>query len=244
MIPLKFSYKDIISIGCRIHGTFNQKARTHVAGSGCPACAQEVREQTIYKRNRHSKDQFILKAQATHGNKYDYTKSVYIGQMKQLTITCPIHGDFQQIANNHIHGNGCSQCSDSRGEREICNILNKLGIEFIQQKTFPDCKNFNRKKPKVLPFDFYLPNHNILIEFDGKHHFEPVRFNGVSHQQATILHNQTIENDHIKNDFAKNNNIPLIRVPHFNQQDLIETLCDIIRNTSNSTSKIKNSNRI
>lgn len=221
--PEQFSYKDWVPIICPKHGRFEQKARTHVAGSGCPKCAHEIRERKQYSRNRHSKEQFIERSRKTHGTKYDYSKTIYRGQMKLVTITCPIHGEFEQIANNHIHGNGCSRCSDSRGERTIRLLLEEMCIEYQQQKTFPDCKNFNRTKPNVLPFDFYLPRHNILIEFDGKHHFEPVTFNGISADEAERLHKETVQNDAIKSAYAVDRGYVLVRIP-YTEPDIRRTL--------------------
>jgi len=115
-LPLSFTYKDWIDIGCSKHGIFKQKARTHVTGSGCPQCAREQREQVQYSKNRHTKDQFIEKARKRHGDFYDCSNTEYLGQMKRVTIVCPLHGSFEMTANNHVHGTGCSKCKRSRGE--------------------------------------------------------------------------------------------------------------------------------
>ena len=47
----------------------------------------------------------------THNNKYSYDKSVFINTKTKITITCPIHGDFEQTVGNHLNGKGCLQCS-------------------------------------------------------------------------------------------------------------------------------------
>lgn len=55
-------------------------------------------------------EEFIEKAKEVHGDKYDYSKSIYNGYHRLLTITCPKHGDFQQLPSNHIAGMGCKLC--------------------------------------------------------------------------------------------------------------------------------------
>lgn len=54
--------------------------------------------------------EFVTKAKFVHGDKYDYSKSVYIGSKSKLKIICPIHGEFEQLPFAHIQGQGCPQC--------------------------------------------------------------------------------------------------------------------------------------
>lgn len=70
---------------------------------GCPKCA-------IRKRTKNL-DKFIEDAQKVHGNKYDYSKVNYVNSNTKVTITCPIHGDFEQLPLNHLKGQGCPKCS-------------------------------------------------------------------------------------------------------------------------------------
>lgn len=56
------------------------------------------------------KQKFILKAQGTHGNKYDYSKVNYVNSSTKVTITCSIHGDFEQRPASHVYGIGCKLC--------------------------------------------------------------------------------------------------------------------------------------
>lgn len=55
---------------------------------------------------------WINKAVEKHGNKYDYSKTVYAGGHKRLTITCRQCGDFEQKGTDHLQGRGCPKCSD------------------------------------------------------------------------------------------------------------------------------------
>lgn len=65
--------------------------------------------------NRNTKplttEEFIIRAIKKHGNKYDYSKSIYINSLSKIIITCKLHGDFEQKAANHLTGNGCPYCA-------------------------------------------------------------------------------------------------------------------------------------
>jgi len=105
----------------------------------------------------------------------------------------------------HLKGQGCPICKESKGEKKVREFLIKHNIIFIPQHTFFECKNTN-----VLPFDFYLPDYNTCIEYDGIQHFKPVnRFGG---EKGFLL---TKQNDLIKNKFCLVNKINLIRIPYF-----------------------------
>ena len=76
------------------------------------------------------------------------------------------------------HKTSCGLCSHkhSKGEEKIISILSELNIDFEVEKTFNDC--INPKTQRKLPFDFYLPNYNTCIEYDGEQHFEPKQYFG------------------------------------------------------------------
>ena len=60
--------------------------------------------------------EFIEKAKFVHGDKYDYSKSVYENTMKKIMIICPIHGEFMQTPNSHLQGQGCPECKKDNWE--------------------------------------------------------------------------------------------------------------------------------
>ena len=92
------SQKDII-ITCKEHGDFIQTPESHLR-YGCTFCSGK----------RLTTDAFIIKAKKIHGDKYDYSKSVYKSYEEKIIITCPIHGDFLKKTNHHLSGDGCSKC--------------------------------------------------------------------------------------------------------------------------------------
>lgn len=101
------SQKRVI-ITCKLHGDFEQIADRHLRSKhGCPKCAKL----SVIKQNTKSTPQFISKANRKHGNKYDYSKSVYMRSDETVTITCPEHGDFERTPASHLFGYGCNACA-------------------------------------------------------------------------------------------------------------------------------------
>ena len=100
---------------------------------------------------------------------------------------------------------GCPKCVNiSKGEKQIAEILDNLDIKYKQQYKFEKCKNIT-----YLPFDFYIPNLNFLIEFDSIQHFKPIELFG-GHEGFKKCQN----NDKIKNKFCAQNNIHLLRIKY------------------------------
>jgi hypothetical protein len=94
--------RSIVTIICPDHGPFDQEARNHVRGTGCPYCGGTKPLTT---------KTFIEKAKAIHGDRYDYTQVEYVNNRSTVTIICPDHGLFQQTGDKHLSGNGCPVCS-------------------------------------------------------------------------------------------------------------------------------------
>lgn len=94
-----------IRITCPIHGDFMQQASSHIHGHGCPKCKYETKS-----KGKVKKEEFVRRALAIHGDKYDYSKTVIDGMINKVWITCPIHGPFFQQAISHLSGCGCPKC--------------------------------------------------------------------------------------------------------------------------------------
>lgn len=95
----------------------------------------------------------------------------------------------------------------SSGEYLIGQILQKINISYQTQKVFQGC--FNPEYTNYLRFDFYLPDYNCCIEYDGEQHFRPVEHFG---GKEKFQRQQQLDN--IKNQYCKDNNIKLIRIPY------------------------------
>ena len=108
--------KSKVCIICPEHGEFWQIPNSHLMGKGCPDCAAEVcRNARIL-----STEEFIERANKTHGGKYDYSKTVYERSNKKITIICPIHGEFKETPAHHLAGHGCPECAkETRAMKRI-----------------------------------------------------------------------------------------------------------------------------
>lgn len=98
-----------IEILCHAHGYFFQNPNSHLAGRGCAICAESKKGHT----QRLTIEDFIKRARAVHGDKYDYSVAIYINTMTKLEIKCIIdnHGSFFQCPNSHIsQKSGCPKC--------------------------------------------------------------------------------------------------------------------------------------
>jgi len=159
----------------------------------------------IYEEQIWNTNNFIKKAKITHGNLYDYSKSSCSKFNDKVIIICDKHGEFIQRANCHVvNGYGCPICKQSKGEKEIRNFLINNNINFIPQHTFKNCKNIN-----ILPFDFYLPDYNTCIEYNGVQHYEIVNYFGGEKEFK-----KRISRDKIKKEYCYNNNIPLLIIKY------------------------------
>lgn len=93
-------------ITCPIHGDYQQYPYSHLEGSGCRRCDVDTRA----TNNTLTHDEFISRVTALHHGKYAYPDQYQHSQQK-LTIVCPVHGEFTQLANSHMLGRGCKQCA-------------------------------------------------------------------------------------------------------------------------------------
>ena len=199
-----------ITIICPEHGEFSQVYHAHLSGSGCPKCALIKKG----KSKNSTTEEFVTKANKVFNGFYDYSLVNYKKAKIPVIIICPEHGEFMQTPNSHTNGKGCPICKESKGEIQIRKILNNLNIKFKPQHKFADCTN-----KKELPFDFYLPEHNTCIEYQGEQHYKPVK-----HFGGAIKFLKTKTNDSIKLKYCLNNDIKLIIVND------IDKIYDIIKN--------------
>ena len=105
---------------------------------------------------------------------------------------------------NKQYSCGCS--ISSHGERKIEEILNKYNIPFIKEKRFSDLTF--KDTGYLARFDFFV-NNSYIIEFDGRQHF----IQGEGYFDNKDRFERTQEHDKIKNEYCKQHNIPLIRIP-------------------------------
>ena len=142
------------------HGEFKMTPAHLLEGHGCPECAKRTR--SIKRANTF--EEFVQEAKTIHGDKYIYNDNNYINNKTELTITCPIHGEFSQRPDGHLRGRGCPHCGHiiSKAEEEIYSMLVSLvgENEIVRHDT---------NILDGLEIDIYLPNYKFGIEYNGLH---------------------------------------------------------------------------
>jgi very-short-patch-repair endonuclease len=105
-----------VTIICRKHGEFQQRASNHLRGRGCVLC----KKSKIYDTNK-----FIEMSNYIHNNVYEYKKTYYKGSHTYVIITCKKHGDFRQTPTNHLSGKGCSKCATESNRLIINDFIDR-----------------------------------------------------------------------------------------------------------------------
>ena len=201
-----------IRYACPLHGEHSMRISNFIFEKGCPDCVGLNNSE----RFRLSTDEVEKRIKECGGNLLN--KEDYINRFeKNLLIECFECGKpfLTSLSCYEEHGGQvCPDCSgaESMGERKIRHYLENNDINFVPQKWFTDCKD-----QRPLPFDFYLVDYNILIEFDGRQHFGETNY-------FTYSFEKTKHHDEIKNNYCKTHGIYLIRIPYWNINKIEEIL--------------------
>lgn len=199
------------------HYTYCVYIQKFTSGRRCPRCAKILR--ALHRKYSNKEvDKIML---SVLGKDY-HRVSNYVDSETKMKIyhsKCKnnIYLSLRQIVDRHT---GCYICSgNSRGESLIAEILTRLNIPYEYQKCFSDCKDKN-----LLPFDFYLPTYNLIIEYDGIQH----------HDKTSLYYSDTeVKHDRIKNKYCQDKGIKLYRMSYkYNTYDSISVLINKLLNSS------------
>jgi hypothetical protein len=213
--------KDEVIIGCNTcKSIFSQKPTTHLSGKGCPNCWKN--------RNRQEKPQTRIsikevdkKCNLIFNNTLDFTNSQCVTSNDKMKVFCKkCNSEFEQYKGHLMRGVGCQKCSkeekESKSEKLITKILLENHVVFNKEHCFEDCVY-----KKKLRFDFYIPELNMCIEYQGQQHYKPIKIFGG--QDAFTLQ---LKKDNIKREYCKNNNIQLLEIMYSdNIEEKIKTEC-------------------
>lgn len=148
-----------------------------------------------------------------------------IPRLKALGYEFTGRGEDVEILAKHLTDHSgvivnatCDYCGktykSSVGEALVEDVLNQMCIPYKREYKFDDCVD---KRP--LLFDFYLHTLNKIIEFDGPQHFKEV---GMLNHEVTVYH------DKIKNEFCERNNIPILRIPYWERDNINVLINDFL----------------
>jgi len=211
---------DVIGVICKEHGLFEQRYDVHVKQAcGCPKCVNYPNKIT---RNARAAD-FIRKSNAKFGDRYDYSKvmDMYVNNDTHVLIRCREHDyEFSVSPDTHLRGSsGCPMCSNSEGEVVVRKWLDDHKVKYIVQyhveHNNPECKRL------YLTIDFYLPKHNVFIEYNGEQHYKEVThfFSG----RGWSIEDQQIRDQTLR-DICKGRGIRLLEIPYWEFKRIGEIL--------------------
>lgn len=226
LITNKNEFTDVkmqIRYICPIHGEMSSSMDNMIRkGCGCSKCRDafigltnildvDYVEEYI---NNINNNVWINKSE--YKNSTTHNIDILCGKCKNKIFTTSFN-NYKRAGVNQ-----CFSCSNkaSRGEELIASILNKYNIDFIPEYRFDDCRD-----KRSLPFDFYIPLYNLIIEFDGQHHYE--NHENWSNFEITKKH------DEIKNDYCYKKNINLLRIPYWDGNNLEEIILNKINELKN-----------
>ena len=132
----------------------------------------------------------------------------------------------------------CGCIGKSKGEGKIEQLLKDNNIVFEKQKHFDNCRFPDTNYHAY--FDFYIPDYNLLIEYDGNQHF--YYFDSQNTWNNKDNFQKVLEHDNYKNDWCINNNITLIRIPYTHYKEL--SINDLLPSTSNFIFKKENNTNL
>lgn len=209
--------KTYIKYRCPKHGVHEMRIANFLSGKKCPECASDI-AQIKYSRSQKDIIDRISECGGIVINPEDYIN----GCERNLKIICPECKNVfitSYILFTQHGGQVCPDCStsaESIGEKKVRFYLEKNNIKFKQNYWFDDCRDIH-----PLPFDFYLPDQNKIIEFDGRQHYGSTTFFHHS-QEMTPIH------DKMKNEYCKNKGIDLLRIPYWNINKVDEILSKFV----------------
>ena len=164
-------------------------------GHGCKECGNELRSEV------QRTDYETIKNGIEKEEGYELLTKEYKNNKQKLLVKCPKGHTYPTTWNRFQQGLKCPICNIPKGEETISNLLKELNIEFVHDQYI--------WQGVLLRPDFFLPDFNLVIEFDGIQHFKPVEhFGGEEGFKKRQI------KDKEKNDYCREHNIDILRIPY------------------------------
>ena len=208
-----------ITCRCKIcENIWTVKYPFQLYNSNCPNCVAKIKGKKLQNTIDEFKDMIVPNVTLL---------SDYQGANKKIDCLCNIC-NFKWTVNQagSLKRSGCPNCIKSHGELQIEIILKNKNIIYKHQKKF---KGLFGVGGGLLSYDFYLPQYNLLIEFQGKQHEQPIKYFGGEDQFKMQQ-----EHDKRKREYAKQNNINLLEIWYYDIDNIESILLQKINETKNN----------
>ena len=188
-------------------------------GKGCYHCGNKSKGEKL----RFTNDEFIKKLKEI--NPYIQPLEKYITSHDRLSVQCLTCGHkWNPKPNNLFNGHGCPNCSSSFGERQVSIWLDNNKIKYESQKKYSDLLGTGNG---LLSYDFYLPQYNLLIEYQGEFH------DGTASQQTLEEFEIQKEHDQRKREYAKSHSIDLLEIWYWDFDNIEDILYNYLKKKEN-----------
>lgn len=208
----------------------------------------DERDMLLKQNKRKHKDalknRYVKKFRALYGNKFEYPDDDFYSKDGRISVICPIHGLFKSTIQSLLSGCGCPYCNHivqeksklinkglsvfnkgvpSKGEVTISSFLDKNGIKYCCEYRLPNEYLFNRREYMLA--DFYLPEHNTIIEYNGQQHYYHVKWFG----DENVFRMQQ-ERDYGLRLYCKEHGIKLIEISYKDESKIVDILKTKVKN--------------
>lgn len=182
--------------------------------SGCPRCSKRILLSEDFKKSVEKNNSNILVIS-------EYTRGY--NKVKCLCKRC--NRTWEVEARRLTEGRDCPYCSKSKGELKISDFLDKNQITYIPQKIFDGLLGTGGRH---LSYDFYLPDFNLLIEYQGEQHDYPVDLHGYGKEKAEQLFQKQQEHDRRKKEYALNNHYNFLEIWYYDYDKIEHILANVL----------------
>lgn len=182
--------------------------QTPLSGVGCAKCSGQLQK---------TNEEVAEEIRELVGNEYDFHGGYVSNKSRMRLVHTECGTYFKATYNNFVtKGSRCPKCKKSLGEEEVKEVLESMSISY--EREYPFDKSPRRK------FDFFLPEYNACIEYDGEHHYKSIKFYGGDEYLEEV-----IESDKIKDEMCEELGIPLLRIPYWefkNTKSLVQKFAE------------------
>lgn len=196
--------------------TYEVTPNHFLKGRRCPKCWATSR--------RKSNEEFIQEVYELVGDEYT-PKSIYETNRIKLKMYHERCGEMYMVSpGEFLQGVRCPICRESKGEKRVKDFLKSLGVYFIEEVSF---EGFVGRNNVPYKYDFCLKDiegEPYLIEYDGEQHYKSNPYFG---GEDGLIGRQI--NDEIKNKYAEDNNIELLRIPYWDYDNIEKVLNEFIK---------------